>query len=128
MSHRRFVDGEGRSWVVKVVTKGRWQFEAGADHAAAPRVGRSPLYAGDDPFELSEEELRAILGDARPTRADPRASPGGAAGKTSPFGDVYEPPGSRSPFDGVQTREKKASPFGDADRPSEKRSPFRDDR
>lgn len=128
MSHRRFVDGEGRSWVVKVVTKGRWQFEAGADHGAPPRVGSPPLYAGEDPFELSEEELRAILSDARPTRPGRRHETGSAAGKTSPFGDVYEPPAPRSPFADDDAPSGKPSPFGDAQRPPERRSPFRDDR
>jgi len=63
---------------------------------------RPPLYAGDDPFELSEQELQSILADAKPEPSELRHSPFGedhpSARKTSLFGDEGEAPKKRSPF------------------------------
>jgi hypothetical protein len=127
MSHRRFVDGEGLSWVVKVITKGEWQFDPGSDHTSPPRLGHPPLYAGDDPFELSEEELRALLADARPKIGRSGGSSRGVAGRASPFGDIYEPPEKRPPFLDAGEAPARKSPFKDLGEPPEKRSPFKDD-
>lgn len=116
MSHRKFSDRGGRAWEVRVRSKREWGFEPVGGNPEPRRSGSPPLYAGDDPFELSEQELQRILDDARPEAGGPGSSPSGDGGgtKTSPFGDDYEAP-------------KKASPFKD-DLPPKKRSPFLDDR
>ena len=89
MSNRRFSDGQRKRWEVQVTSKSEWQFKPiGGNNASARRV-RPPLYAGDDPFELSEQELQKILGDST---IQPMSS------KPSPFGDDYVPPKKKSLF------------------------------
>ena len=111
MSHRKFADRDGTHWEVRVSSKHEWRFEPVPGNPRAPRRARPPLYAGDDPFELSERELRTILGTG--TR-DPGRSSAGDTSPTSPFGDVH------------RTLEKK-SPFGDTHAAPKKKSPFLDD-
>ena len=89
MSHRKFSDRDGRRWEVRVTSKADWHFEPIMGNPEPPRRGAPPLYAGDDPFELSEMELQSILGAATPKETGPR---------TSPFGDAYEAPKKKSPF------------------------------
>jgi hypothetical protein len=104
MSHRRFVDGAGRRWEIRVASKGDWRFEPVSGNPSPRRRGDVPLYA-TDPFELSEQELRTILDAAREDAG---------RGPESPFGD--DPPSGRR------------SPFPDDWKPPERKSPFRDDR
>lgn len=75
-----------------MASRSEWRFEPLPGNPGAPRRVRPPLYAGDDPFELSEQELQSILGNATP-EAKGRGTPG-----ASPFGDVHEPHKKKSPF------------------------------
>lgn len=96
MSHRRFADRDGTRWEVRVASKHEWRFEPVPGNPRAPRRARPPLYAGNDPFELSERELRTILaGGARETG---RAGQTGDARGVSPFGDTHRAPEKKSPF------------------------------
>lgn len=76
-----------------MASRSEWRFEPLPGNPGAPRRVRPPLYAGDDPFELSEQELRSILGSATPDAKTGRGTPG-----ASPFGDVHEPRRKKSPF------------------------------
>ncbi len=106
MSFRKFQDAAGRRWRVKVRSKHDWLLEplSGNPEKACPAV--PPLYA-DDPFELSEEELRRILDEAG----------GGEAavgpGRPSPFGDDYAPPAKPKLFDDEAPGKPPRSPFQD---------------
>lgn len=89
MSNRRFSDWQRKQWEVQVTSKSEWQFNPiGGNNASARRVC-PPLYAGDDPFELSEQELQKILGNST---TPPMST------KPSPFGDDYSPPEKKTPF------------------------------
>ncbi|WP_419164270.1 hypothetical protein [Candidatus Palauibacter sp.] len=95
MSHRNFYDRQRNRWEVRVSSRAEWRFEPLPGNPNPPRLVRPPLYAGDDPFELSEQELQTIFGTATPeARAEKKAQ------RASPFGDAYEPqPHTRkSPF------------------------------
>ena len=93
MSHRKFSDRRGNRWEVRVASRSEWRFEPLSGNPGTPYRVRPPLYAGDDPFELSERELRSILGNATPNPKADRETP-----DASPFGDVYEPRRKKSPF------------------------------
>ncbi len=107
MSFRKFQDAAGRRWQVKVRAKQDWLLEPLSGNPARATPVVPPLYA-DDPFELSEEELRRILDDAGGGGAE-AAGPG----RPSPFGDEYQPPA-------------KPKLFGDDETSGSRRSPFRD--
>ena len=96
MSHRKFADRDGTRWEVRVYSKHEWRFEPVSENPRAPRRARPPLYAGDDPFELSERELQTILGTG--TRVAGHAGRAGDAPGVSPFGDIPRPPKKKSPF------------------------------
>ena len=89
MSYRKFFDEEGRRWEVRAVSKSDWRFDPIVGNTDRPRRGVPPLYAGDDPFELSQEDLRKLLAEASPMSGAP---------KKSPFKDDYEPVEKKSPF------------------------------
>ncbi len=80
MSHRKFADRDGTRWAVCVSSKHEWRFEPVPGNPRAPRHARPPLYAGDDPFELSEHELQTILGTG------------------TKVADIPLPPKKKSPF------------------------------
>ncbi len=106
MGYRRFSAENGGRWEIRIEASGEWRFEPVSGAGDATRRGRPPLYARD-PFELSEQELRRILADARPVTR----------------------PGAPSPFrDGARPANERPSPFGDDSGSPGKRSPFRDDR
>ena len=70
MSHRKFSDRGGSRWEIRVSSRAEWTFEPLPGNPNPPCRVRPPLYAGDDPFELSEQELQTIFGGATPeTRA-----------------------------------------------------------
>ena len=75
-----------------MASRSEWRFEPLRGNPGTPHRVRPPLYAGDDPFELSEQELQSILGAATPETRTDRGSP-----RASPFGD-YEPRRKKSPF------------------------------
>jgi len=106
VGYRRFVDGEGGRWEIRIEASGEWRFEPVSGNPRPTSRARPPLYARD-PFELSEQELQRILGGARPIER--RTAP-------SPFGEPRA--GDRRPLSGDD---------GD-DGPARKRSPFLDDR
>lgn len=117
MSARKFQDEQGRRWQVTARSKRDWRFEPLRGNPAAPRRAVPPLYA-DDPFELSERELRKILATASPRggRSSPAEPP--SSRPRSPFLDDEEPPSERP-----------RSPFGDEgpdERPAPPPSPFDD--
>ncbi len=89
MSHRKFSDRIGNRWEVRVSSKSDWKFEPVLGNPNSTRRIRPPLYAGDDPYELSEEELQEILGEVAPKEV---------AARKSPFGGSYEPAKKKSPF------------------------------
>ena len=76
-----------------MTSRSEWRFEPLRGNPGTPHRVRPPLYTGDDPFELSEQELQAILGAATPEAGTDRGTPG-----ASPFGEVYEPRRKKSPF------------------------------
>jgi len=96
---------------VRVISKSDWRFEPIGGNPGPPRSARPPLYAGDDPFELSEQELQSILADARPDTSAARRSGVG-----------------RSPFREDHTVADKGSLFGEGGEAPKKKSPFLDDR
>lgn len=100
MSHRKFLDRDGTRWEVRVSSKHEWRFEPVPGNPRAPRRARPPLYAGDDPFELSERELQTILagGTQAPGARGPGSREPGEAPRASPFGDTHRPPKKKSPF------------------------------
>ncbi len=89
MSHRKFSDRDGNRWEVRISSKADWCFEPVPGNPSASRRVRPPLYAGEDPFELSEQELQSILGDATEEARSTRPSP---------FGDYEAPKKKKSPF------------------------------
>ncbi|WP_419948991.1 hypothetical protein [Candidatus Palauibacter sp.] len=93
MSHRKFSDRRGNRWEIRVSSRAEWRFEPLPGNPNPPHRVRPPLYAGDDPFELSDQELQTILGSATPDPRAERKTPG-----ASPFGDDYRPPPKKSPF------------------------------
>ena len=76
-----------------MTSRSEWRFDPLRGNPDPPHRVRPPLYAGDDPFELSEQELQAILGDATPEARTDRGTP-----SASPFGEAYEPRRKKSPF------------------------------
>ena len=93
MSHRKFSDRGGSRWEIRVSSRAEWTFEPLPGNPNPACRVRPPLYAGDDPFELSEQELQTIFGSATPeTRAQSKPQ------DLSPFGDVHKPRTKKSPF------------------------------
>lgn len=100
MGYRRFADGKGGRWEIRIESSGEWRFEPVSGTSRPASRGRPPLYARD-PFELSEPELQRILEDARPIAAGPRPGHPSGGRRPSLFGDDDEAdPGEpkRSPF------------------------------
>jgi len=93
VSHRKFSDRRGNRWEVRVASRSEWRFEPLPGNPGTPHRVHPPLYAGDDPFELSEQELQSILGAATPEARTDRGGP-----RASPFGEAYEPRRKKSPF------------------------------
>ena len=93
MSHRKFSDRGGHRWEIRVSSRTEWRFEPLPGNPNPAHRVRPPLYAGDDPFELSEQELQTIFGSATPETRAQRKPQG-----RSPFGDVHKPPAKKSPF------------------------------
>lgn len=106
MSFRKFRDEEGRRWQVRVASRSEWLLEPIGGTPGPARRGAAPLHAGSDPFEVSEEELRRILADARPVGGRAPGDEGSTSGhgsadggaRESPFGDDWQPPEKKSPF------------------------------
>lgn len=76
MGYRRFTDRDGVTWEVRERSRSDWELVP-VDGRGPARVVHAPGYESD-PFELSEEELQRLLGEAGPAR---RTKP------PNPFGD-----------------------------------------
>lgn len=74
MGDRRFTDGAGRRWDVRVQGRTEWIFEPVDDNPGPRRSTRPPSYEAD-PFELSVEELQRVLDGAPAPTAKPKQSP-----------------------------------------------------
>jgi hypothetical protein len=74
MSLRNFKDASGGRWQVKIRSRHEWLLDPLPGNPETPRTVEPPLYA-EDPFELSEQELRRILDGARKSPASNRPSP-----------------------------------------------------
>jgi hypothetical protein len=74
MGDRRFTDGQGHRWDVRVRGRSEWLFEPADDNPGPSRTSAGPGYERD-PFELSTEELQRLLDAARPLQRKPTQSP-----------------------------------------------------
>jgi len=88
MSYRNFQDTSGHRWEVRPRSRREWDMEPLPGNPQTRRTVSPPLYAGDDPFELSEQELQRILDSGREAGfANPRA----------PWEKGEEPPDKKPP-------------------------------
>jgi len=74
MADRRFTDRSGNAWDVVVRSRSEWIYEPVDPNPGPARAGAPPGYESD-PFELSVEELQALVEAAAPPRARPKKSP-----------------------------------------------------
>ena len=74
MGYRKFVDRDGNGWEVRPVTKAEWEFSPTPENSERPRTVSAPSHERD-PFELSKEELQALLDSASPPRTRSKPSP-----------------------------------------------------
>lgn len=74
MADRRFTDRGGRRWEIRVRGRGEWTFEPVEDNPGPARAAMPPGYESD-PFELSVEEIQALLDAAPAPRQRPKSSP-----------------------------------------------------
>jgi len=74
MGDRRFAGHDGKRWDVVVRSKREWIFEPVEDNPGPRRSVEPPGYE-TDPFELSVEELQAVLDGAQAARAPRKKSP-----------------------------------------------------
>lgn len=77
MGFRKFIDRAKQAWEVREVSRAEWEFSPSGDNPGPPRTVAAPGYE-QDPYELSQEELQALLD--RSVAPPPRA-------RKSPFGD-----------------------------------------
>lgn len=74
MGYRRFTDHEGHEWEVRDHSSAEWQLVPVGGNPNSPRRIRAPGYQ-NDPFELSVEELQALLGGGDTGRSTRPKSP-----------------------------------------------------
>jgi len=74
MADRRFTARDGLRWDVVVRSRREWMLEPVPDNPGPARTVEPPGYEAD-PFELSVEELQALLDRAAPPRQTARKSP-----------------------------------------------------
>ncbi|MDT8435565.1 MAG: hypothetical protein RRA92_02300 [Gemmatimonadota bacterium] len=70
MSHRTWTDPEGGRWEVRPLSRGTWEFRPLPGNSGPSRTARAPSWQ-EDPFELSDAELRRVFEAARPPRRPP---------------------------------------------------------
>jgi len=63
MAYRKFTDAEGLQWEVRDRSHSEWELEPVGMNRHAPRRVPAPGYE-KDPFEMSEQELQALLGQS----------------------------------------------------------------
>jgi hypothetical protein len=78
MGFRRFTDRDKQQWEIRDVSRSRWEFAPAGDNPQPARSVAPPGYE-PDPYELSQEELQALL--------DAASAPSKRAVK-NPFGDA----------------------------------------
>jgi hypothetical protein len=71
---RKFVDRDGYEWEVRPRTKSEWDLDPVGSNPNKARTVRSPGYE-KDPFELSREELQALLDTSQPPTTRTTRSP-----------------------------------------------------
>jgi hypothetical protein len=74
MGDRRFADRAGKRWDIVVRSRSEWIFEPVEDNPGPARAVAPPSYE-TDPFELSVEELQALLDVSRPPQSRQKKSP-----------------------------------------------------
>ncbi|MGE0352146.1 MAG: hypothetical protein AB7I33_03575 [Gemmatimonadales bacterium] len=75
MAYRRFTDQQGNEWEVQDRSRSEWEFHPVSGNPGRNLSVRPPGYE-TDPFELSEEELQRLMGEADgPGRSRPAKSP-----------------------------------------------------
>lgn len=74
MGYRRFTDRDGHQWEVRDHSSAEWMLEPVGGNPHSRQRARPPTYQSD-PFELSEEELQALLGEGGAGRSRPPTSP-----------------------------------------------------
>lgn len=76
MAHRKFVDRDGQGWEIRPRTRSEWELSPVGDNVQRSRDVAAPGYE-KDPWELSLEELQALLDRARPASTRQVKSPFG---------------------------------------------------
>jgi hypothetical protein len=74
MAHRKFVDRDGNGWEIRPRTRSVWELSPVGDNPQRSRDVASPGYE-KDPYELSREELQALLDGAGPASTRQVKSP-----------------------------------------------------
>lgn len=75
MGYRRFTDPQGHEWEVRDITRSAWEFHPVRDNPGKILRIDPPGYE-PDPFEMSVEELHALLGKpSGPARGNPSKNP-----------------------------------------------------
>lgn len=74
MAHRRFKDRDGHYWEVRPRSRSEWDLEPAGDNPGRSRSVPAPGYE-KDPYELSQEELQALLDRSAPPPTRTRKSP-----------------------------------------------------
>ncbi|HEY9383378.1 MAG TPA: hypothetical protein VIP80_07660 [Gemmatimonadales bacterium] len=60
MGFRKFVDRNRQQWEIRDLSRSRWEFSPAGDNRLPAREVEPPGYE-QDPYELSQEELQALL-------------------------------------------------------------------
>ncbi len=60
MGFRKFIDRDKQEWEIRDAARSRWEFSPTGDNRLPPRTVEPPGYE-QDPYELSQEELQALL-------------------------------------------------------------------
>ena len=60
MAFRSFTDRDRRTWEIRPVGRGEWEFGPTGENRERARTVASPGYE-KDPYELSQEELQRLL-------------------------------------------------------------------
>jgi hypothetical protein len=76
VAFRKFVDRDGHEWEVRPRSRSEWDLEPMGMNPGKARSVASPGYE-KDPFELSKEELQALLDQSRPPKVRPTKNPFG---------------------------------------------------
>lgn len=67
MAFRAFVDRQGLQWEIRPQSKDEWELSPAGDNPGPARTVPPPGYE-TDPYEMSKEELLALLDQSAPRR------------------------------------------------------------